>query len=135
MFDIVYDLLGKGIIPIIAHPERYRYLKLSDLISLIESGCLFQGNITSLNGKYGKEVKKNLELLLSKNMIHLIGTDTHRNPNIDLNKALEELKKIVGKEKYKEITELNFDKVITDALLEPYKIVEHKHLFKKEKII
>ena len=68
-------------------------------------------------------------------MIHLIGTDTHRNPNIDLNKALEELKKIVGKEKYKEITELNFDKVITDALLEPYKIVEHKHLFKKEKII
>lgn len=135
MFDIVYDLLGKGIIPIIAHPERYRYLKLSDLISLIESGCLFQGNITSLNGKYGKEVKKNLELLLSKNMIHLIGTDTHRNPNIDLDKALEELKKIVGKEKYKEITEINFDKVINDVLLEPYKIVEHKHLFKKEKII
>ena len=76
-------------------------------------------------------LKKSLGIYAEARVLSEINDETQ----FDLDKALEELKKIVGKEKYKEITELNFDKVINDALLEPYKIVEHKHLFKKEKII
>ena len=105
------NLIRAGIVPVIAHPERYHYYKLKDFEKFIEMGCLLQGNITSLINKYGKKSKNNLELLLKKDMIHLLGTDTHRT-TFNIKECELQLQNIVSKSRYKELTKTNFDKVI-----------------------
>lgn len=131
--DIIFKLRNHGIIPIIAHPERYHYLKLEDLIDFIDMGCLLQGNITSLNNKYGKNAKKNLELLLKKYMIHVLGTDTHNNGNIQLDSCCKLLKKIVSNKMYSELMNDNFEKIINNKKVDAYTIISKKGLFKREK--
>lgn len=132
--DIIFDLRNNGIIPIIAHPERYHYLKLEDLVTFIDMGCLLQGNITSLNNKYGKNAKRNLELLLKKHMIHVLGTDTHNNGDINLNDCRSLLKKIVDDKMYNDLINNNFSKIINNDRVEAYEIISKKGIFKREKI-
>lgn len=126
--DILFNLRNEGIIPIIAHPERYHYLTINDLIYLVNEGCLLQGNITSLSNKYGKNAKKNLELLLKKHMIHVMGTDTHNNI-VDI--AYDKLKKLISEEMINEILNTNFDKIINDEKIIPYEIIKTNKLFKE----
>lgn len=60
IFDILYELQVRDIVPIVAHPERYRYFKEKpELINrFIEQGYLFQLNSGSLEGKLGEGAKK-----------------------------------------------------------------------------
>lgn len=65
--------------PVLAHPERYIYLdrrrELFD--TLKDSGCLFQLNMLSLTGHYGRSVKELAEYLLEKGYYNFLGTDLH----------------------------------------------------------
>ena len=130
--EILFNLRKIGCIPIIAHPERYHYLKIEDFIELVESGCLLQGNITSLCGKYGRDAKKNLELLLRKHMIHVLGTDTHRHV-LPIQDCVKELEKILDKKMIEDITVNNFDKIIVGDNIEPFEIIDTNSFFNKEK--
>lgn len=132
--EIVFELRNNGIVPILAHPERYHYLTIDDLKKFIEQGCLLQGNIPSLLGKYGKNAKHNLELLLKKKMIHVLGTDTHSNFGIDIDKCLKLLKSMVDEEMYLDLLERNFTKIINNEKIVSYEIIDYKHWFKKELI-
>ena len=134
MDELIFKLRKKGYIPIIAHPERYHYFKVEDLIELIESGCLLQGNITSLSNKYGGSAKRNLELLIKKKMIHVLGTDTHRDFDCDLDDALNKLRKITSSEYYLDLTEKNFDRIVNNKKVDVYDIVKTSSFFRKEKI-
>ena len=113
--NMIFELRKNGYIPIIAHPERYSYYKISDLEKFIDEGCLFQGNITSLNGKYGREEKKKIKELLKKNMITIFGSDCH-STNINIKDSLKELKKIVNNETFNRLIYDNFDKIINDEV-------------------
>ena len=75
--EFVFKVNSLGILPLLAHPERYIYLNSdNDLVDeLIRMGTLFQMNINSLGGYYGPEVKKFAEKLVNKGNIHLIGSD------------------------------------------------------------
>ena len=134
MYELIFELRKNNYIPIIAHPERYHYLKLDDLEKLIEGGCLFQGNITSLLNKYGSYAKRNFELLIKKHMIHVLGTDTHRDFDYNLEEALNKLKKITSSEYYMDLTERNFDKIVSNKKVNTYDIVKTHSFFRKEKI-
>jgi len=74
-----FQLQIGGYQPILAHPERYLYLggnkKVFD--DLKSAGCLFQVNILSLAGYYGKPTQDLAQYLLKKNYIDLLGTDLH----------------------------------------------------------
>ncbi len=61
IFDEIYELQIKGIIPIIAHPERYRIFKNNPekINEFISEGYLFQLNSGSILGSFSKETKKN----------------------------------------------------------------------------
>ncbi len=58
--DVLYELKIRGINPIIAHPERYKFIHedISNINKLIEEGYLFQINAGSLLGVFGKESEK-----------------------------------------------------------------------------
>lgn len=96
--DVLNEIKVNGLIPIIAHPERYSsyYGNFDFFNHLIQNGCLLQGNIGSLAGKYGKNAKKMLKNLLKRDMITVIGTDVHHSGSSILNINVEKsLKKIV----------------------------------------
>lgn len=129
LLEVVYNILQNRKVPVIAHPERYTYIQKdpNKTYNLIEKGVLFQANIGSIIGLYGKEAKKTLIQLLKNNMIHFIGTDTHMPNSIytKIDTAIEELKKVITEEKIKHITYENAIKVINNQELqieEPRKI-------------
>ncbi|MEG1256972.1 CpsB/CapC family capsule biosynthesis tyrosine phosphatase [Clostridium sp.] len=80
VMDNIYELQIKGIVPIIAHPERYRrFIKEPQLINkLIKEGFLFQLNTGSLIGEFGKDVKKTAEIFVKHRIYSVIGSDGHR---------------------------------------------------------
>lgn len=67
-----------GITPILAHPERYRYLQKSDYQKLIADGVKLQLNLSSLTGYYGLTAKDKAEWLLENDMYATFGSDCHR---------------------------------------------------------
>lgn len=121
--DYLYELRLKGYIPVIAHPERYRYFQRNyqKMDELYESGVLFQCNYGSIIGQYGKDAQKLLKYALKKDMVTFMGTDIHRPDSLVVNsfdKAVRKLKKIVGDKKFKEITESNALKMINGKEIE-----------------
>ena len=77
--ELLFDLKLKGFIPILAHPERYAYYHQHKEVydKLHHTGCLFQVNILSFAGHYGKPVKETALWLLKKGYIDFCGTDIH----------------------------------------------------------
>ena len=105
--EVLFQLLAKGIIPIISHPERNREIAQSPnrYYGMIRMGCLGQVTAMSLTGGFGPEVKRTAEKLLSKRLIHFIASDAHstdRRPPI-LSAGVKAAEKIVGKEAAKKM--------------------------------
>ncbi len=76
---VLFQLNTKGYRPILAHPERYAYYAndFEAFEQLKNYGCLFQLNLLSMTGYYGK-IQQQLALkLLKADMIDLLGTDMH----------------------------------------------------------
>ncbi|GAB3320380.1 capsular polysaccharide biosynthesis protein [Larkinella ripae] len=78
--DIIFQIQTKGYQPILAHPERYAYLKdqTDRLRKLKEKGCLLQLNLFSLIGQYGGRAQQQARELLSESLIDFVGSDLHR---------------------------------------------------------
>jgi tyrosine-protein phosphatase YwqE len=65
-------------LPILAHPERYAYIKPGFMLERFrETGLLFQLNLLSLSGYYGKEVKRLAHIYLSEGLYDFAGSDVH----------------------------------------------------------
>ena len=79
VIDNLYELTLKGIVPIIAHPERYMpFIKKPSLINdFIKEGYLFQLNTGSIVGDFGKEVKKLALNYLGNGVYYICGSDAH----------------------------------------------------------
>ena len=78
MESMINGVFKAGYIPILAHPERYRYMEEQDYRKWKSKGVLFQANYMSLLGGYGETARKKLEWLLKEGMINLTGSDVHR---------------------------------------------------------
>ena len=77
--ESIKKLRDKGLFPIFAHPERYAYLRYDrgDYTRMKDLGMLFQLNLLSLSGYYGKDVHKKALALLDDNLIDFLGSDIH----------------------------------------------------------
>jgi protein-tyrosine phosphatase len=95
IFDTLYELQVRNIIPIIAHPERYKpFREQPSLINnFIDQGYLFQMNAGSITGKFGESIKKTANIFLENNIYNFIGSDAHNidNRNTGLKNAIEML--------------------------------------------
>lgn len=82
--DLVFKMRNKGIIPILAHPERYRYINgIESFQRLKDIGFEFQLNVLSLTGHYGKDAFAKAKLLLQKGLYDYCGTDAHRPDHLE----------------------------------------------------
>ncbi len=77
--QLVFDLQVAGYRPILAHPERYSYYykNKNRYAALHNAGLLFQINLLSLAGAYGKEERRIAEWLMAEDFVDFIGTDIH----------------------------------------------------------
>jgi protein-tyrosine phosphatase len=75
----LFALEIKGYQPILAHPERYEYLSGRKAMydELKSMGCLFQLNLLSLAGYYGRVPSELAAWLVAKKYIDFVGTDLH----------------------------------------------------------
>ncbi len=137
--DVIFNLRCKKIIPIIAHPERYTYLKKNPSLvkDLIDAGAYLQSNIGSFLGVYGKEAKELAILFLKHNMITFIGSDIHRR-NHNYYERIDELKSVLKKyiteEEINNLLGENARKVLNKEIIEETSYTPiKKGLFRKWK--
>jgi protein-tyrosine phosphatase len=100
--EVLFQLLTRGIIPIISHPERNMEIgqRPKRYYEMVRMGCLGQVTAMSLTGEFGSGVRRIAEKLLTKRLVHMIASDAHstdRRPPI-LSAAVKAAEKIVGKE-------------------------------------
>ena len=116
--EVLDEIDDAGLIPIIAHPERYlSYYKDYDFFyQLKKRGCILQGNIGSIYGHYGRRVKKMMKELLKRNLIDCLGSDIHHPHQDFYTLPIEEkLLKIVKDEtKVQDILEGNAKKILNN---------------------
>ncbi|HHV44156.1 MAG TPA: hypothetical protein GXX57_05755 [Firmicutes bacterium] len=77
--EVVFQVMVKGVVPIIAHPERSIALcqRPPLLYRLVEQGVLLQVNSGSLLGVFGEEVQLRTWSLLEARLVHFIASDMH----------------------------------------------------------
>lgn len=75
--ESLYEVISAGYTPVIAHPERYLFMEYEKYHKLKDCDYLFQLNLPSLAGYYGKRVKERALKLLGDGMYDIIGSDIH----------------------------------------------------------
>ncbi|HEX9513736.1 MAG TPA: CpsB/CapC family capsule biosynthesis tyrosine phosphatase [Puia sp.] len=83
--EILFQMQIKGYQPVLAHPERYLYFGGNKdwYDQLKEAGCLFQVNLLSLRGYYGKASLELAQYLVKKKYVDLLGTDMHHERHLE----------------------------------------------------
>ena len=74
--EIVYELVMAGFTPIIAHIERYPYLKKEDYFDIKEAGGLIQINSSSFSHFSSRGL---IKYLLKNDLVDYVATDAHDN--------------------------------------------------------
>jgi protein-tyrosine phosphatase len=87
--DKIFQLQIKGYQPIIAHPERYLYFGANKKVydELHDMDCIFQLNLLSLCGYYGKKQEELAQYLIKKKYVSLLGSDLHNIRHINILRA------------------------------------------------
>ena len=93
LWVVLEQMLKAGYRPLIAHPERYRYMEPEDYRELHNMGCLMQMNLPSIVGFYGESARQRANYLLDKGWYRMVGSDCHRFKVIQAQYAARELKK------------------------------------------
>ncbi len=79
--QLVFELKAAGIVPVVAHPERYPWLLSGDgherVRGLREGGCLFQVDLGSFAGCYGREARRTARRLVQLDAVDLVASDLH----------------------------------------------------------
>ncbi|MBQ3309638.1 hypothetical protein IJG78_03100 [Candidatus Saccharibacteria bacterium] len=114
--NMLFTLVQKGFVPVIAHPERYHYVQdnLEILDDFIGMGCVLQGEYLTMAGKYGKRAEKTLKKLLFDDKIFCLASDVHKfSDEYQTELVQKKLMKILGDEvKLRELTIDNPRKII-----------------------
>ena len=138
IYDVIYEMLENKITPILAHPERYRFVHENPnlIYELIDKGVLMQANYASIIGWYGEKAKILMKKFLECDMISFLGSDVHRQNSIypEITEILKKIEEIIGEEKLNELTTINPKRVLDNENIEMPEPKEIKFGF-KEKII
>ncbi len=122
-YAVIYAerVLSMGLIPIIAHPERYICFHTEKWVAkeLCDMGALLQVNASSLAGRGGDEIKDYATELVLSRLADFVATDAHSavsRPN-DIIKCAERFDERITSEDIKRLVYKNPLKVLKDEIL------------------
>jgi protein-tyrosine phosphatase len=99
--DRCFRMQVRGMLPVIAHPERYTplFASTAPIERLIEMGVPCLLDLMSLVGKYGRKPKHTAERMLEEGAYYAACSDCHRPDDVEhVAKAIERLTRLVGAE-------------------------------------
>lgn len=105
------NFIELGYKPILAHIERYPFIKFKEFKELYDMGIIFQMNVKTV-----KSLTPKMKYLLTEGYVKIIATDVHNVEfrNYELESYFDELKKLVGEDKLKELTYENPKKILNN---------------------
>jgi len=107
---IIFALRTIGIIPVLAHVERYRAIQQdhSRLKALLQQGVIAQITASSLIGLQGRTIRRCAEALLKEGLIQCIASDAHglhtRPPRVA--EGLQCVARMLGRERVHQMVEI-----------------------------
>lgn len=102
--EAINNLVAKGYVPVIAHPERYPYIKkIDDYECMRRMGAKIQINASAVLGKYGKKIKKLVLNLIKNDLVDFVASDIHAFRIVGLKKAYAIVENSFSKEKAESI--------------------------------
>jgi tyrosine-protein phosphatase YwqE len=86
MEEMIFAIGAAGYQPMLAHPERYRYIRdpQKEYGRLKDLGVFFQVNLNSFGGHYGKGAKMLATFLAKERMIDFLGSDAHHVRQVEM---------------------------------------------------
>ena len=98
--ELLYALMLRGYIPVLAHPERYDRIMTHPerVMKWMQKGVLTQCNAGSFSGAFGQMAQQQAEDLLKNHMIVFLGSDAHRTDwrTPDQRQGLQAIDKLCG---------------------------------------
>ena len=110
--ETVCDAVYFGYIPIIAHVERYEYVKEKDIERFIDRGALIQVNADSLVLKRGARYKSRVLKYIKHDLVDIVANDMHYSREYCMKKAYEFVKKKFGEQKAEDLFVNNAKEII-----------------------
>ena len=109
--EFLQKLINLGYKPILAHIERYPFIKLREFKELYNMGVIFQMNIKTV-----EILTPKTEYLLTEGYVKIIASDVHNTEfrSYELSSYFDKLKKLVGESRVKELTYENPKKILNN---------------------
>jgi len=100
VIHIIRQLAERGVVTVIAHPERNRAImkNLNIMSRLIYEGAMMQITATSLMGGFGKNVMKICHKMIEKDVVAFIGSDIHPGRKFMMLDAYQKIQRMAGEE-------------------------------------
>ena len=137
--EVLFELGCKGYVPVLAHPERYGFIKEDPrrIEDLIDKGAIIQCNMGSFLGKYGRHAKDTAILFLKHHMISFVASDIHHTRNKfyeEIEEVKEVMRKYVSEEEIDNLFTNNAKKILDKEIVssDKYKPIK-KGIFRKWK--
>jgi len=131
IFDTLYELQVRNMVPVIAHPERYIPIieDPKNINKFLNEGYLFQVNAGSIDGRFGEKVQRTANVLLNNGIYNFIGSDAHNinRRNTGLSTALN----LINKSEIKDVFKDSSEKMLNNGEVKfsGEKIKEKKSIF------
>ncbi|MCR5151275.1 MAG: hypothetical protein K6B52_08650 [Clostridiales bacterium] len=115
------QLLKEGLVPVIAHPERYNFVSEDHdaAFKLRQMGCIIQLDKDSVLGNFGRSSYVNAKTLLSNHIAQVVASDCHstftRSP--DLKECFDYIADAYDFDYAAELFELNPGRILRDMAL------------------
>lgn len=117
------QIFAEGLIPVIAHPERYNAVQRDRTLPerWFAAGYIMQINKDSVFGNLGQRAKRTAEFMLSQGLAHVAASDAHG--TYSRTTELEQLREHIS---------LNYSEEYAHILLEenPRRIIENKPILR-----
>lgn len=121
--QVFYQLLNRGQVPVIVHPERNAVFREEPnrLVSFLEMGTLTQLTAPSIVGIFGSDIQQTARQMLEHNMLYMVASDAHnlRHRTFLMKEAYKEIEKIGGKEMVEAMQQMAKDLVNGDTVTRP----------------
>lgn len=119
--QVFYQLLNRGQVPVIVHPERNAVFREEPnrLVSFLEMGTLTQLTAPSIVGIFGSDIQQTARQMLEHNMLYMVASDAHnlRHRTFLMKEAYKEIEKIGGKEIVEAMQQMAKDLVNGDPVV------------------
>lgn len=129
IYGTLFNLVRKGLRPILAHPERYNYIMNDPGMAedFMHRDIYLQVNAGSILGIYGKKIEKTAWFLIDNGFAHFLASDNHcRTDEYILPLAIKAIRNRIDDYTAELLTQINPKKMLNNEKIKYFYLEEQK---------